>query len=258
MHTTTPLARSTLKIGTLTPIPSHKLSRTQYAATHGQEASVKLLLEAGASHTMQDIESGYSALHRAFLCCKLATAAALVRGGASIHSPIDHEGHTPLELLHRKWGRRAASADAALGEVYTWGDAGCAGLGRAVNGSQSRTAHAGRVETGERVIAVAAGKVCTARSACSGGRCTVWRGFAFVGCTRGTEPCAQSKGGGSRPRLGQRLRVGMRGQRVCVSVSLTRARSLTARVHAVYARAAPHAVHRRCRRRPRVRPGHGR
>ena len=119
-----------------------------------------MLLQAGASSSVQDVESGYSALHRAFLCCKSNSAAALVRSGASVHAPRDHEGHTPLELLHRRWGRRSAAPAAAgptpssntatvlapstkappaddetapsagAGELYTWGDAACAGLGR--------------------------------------------------------------------------------------------------------------------------------
>ena len=67
----------------------------QHAATHGHEDAVLLLLEAGANSAMQDKESGYSALHRAFLCCKLSTAAALVRSGASVHAPRDHEVRTP-------------------------------------------------------------------------------------------------------------------------------------------------------------------
>lgn len=66
-------------------------SSTQHAATHGQEAAVLFLLDVGASTSLQDVESGYSALHRAFLCCKLSTAAALVRSGASVHTPRDHE-----------------------------------------------------------------------------------------------------------------------------------------------------------------------
>ena len=89
------------------PIPS------QHAALHGQEETVVLLLEHGASTTSQDAESGYSALHRAFLACKLSTAAALVRAGASVHTPLDHEGHSPLELFNRRWGVRAAPMAAA-------------------------------------------------------------------------------------------------------------------------------------------------
>ena len=83
-----------------------------------------------------------------------------------MHTPLDYEGHSPLALLHRRWGRRqAAAGHAQSGELYSWGDVGCAGLGRAVNGSQSRTARAGRVETGERIVAVAAGKVRTRSAA---------------------------------------------------------------------------------------------
>ena len=51
-------------------------------------------------------------------------------------------------------GRR----DGAAGRAVFVGRCGMHGLGRAVNGSQSRTARAGRVETGARVVAVAAGK----------------------------------------------------------------------------------------------------
>ena len=68
---------------------------SQHAATHGHEAAVALLLEAGASPKLQCRESGYTAVHRAFLGCKLASAAALVRAGASVHEPRDHEGQGP-------------------------------------------------------------------------------------------------------------------------------------------------------------------
>jgi hypothetical protein len=147
---------------------------------------VAFLVDRGANARLQDTESGYAPLHRAFLCCKLATAAALVRAGATVHEPRDHEGHTPLELLSRRWGRRAAlDATAQPGEMYTWGDAGVAGLGRAVNGSQSRTARAGRVETGERVVAVAAGKARSPPRACSHSP----RWLPAVACTHACAVC---------------------------------------------------------------------
>ena len=102
--------------------------RSQMAAAKGHEDAVMVLLDAGAAMTVQDLESGYTALHRAFLCCKLASAAALVRAGASVHEPRCHEGLSPLELLHKTYGRVPSGAlQAPPGEVYTWGDAGSAG-----------------------------------------------------------------------------------------------------------------------------------
>ena len=77
----------------------HGVTALMHAAAQGQEECVCRLLEVGANAALQDRESGYSALHRAFLGCKLATAAALVRAGVSVHEPLDHEGLSPLELL---------------------------------------------------------------------------------------------------------------------------------------------------------------
>ena len=83
-----------------------------HAAAHGHEECVCRLLEVGANAALQDRESGYSALHRAFLGCKLATAAALVRAGVSVHEPLDHEGLSPLELLHMVYGERPLTSSA--------------------------------------------------------------------------------------------------------------------------------------------------
>ena len=137
----------------------HGVTALMHAEAQGQEECVCRLLEVGANAALQDRESGYSALHRAFLGCKLATAAALVRAGVSVHEPLDHEGLSPLELLHKVYGERPLTSSARLpfGEVYTWGDAGCVALGRA-GGSHARTASAGRVETGGRIVGLAAGK----------------------------------------------------------------------------------------------------
>ena len=92
-------------------------SSTQHAATHGQEAAVSFLLDVGASTSLQDLESGYSALHRAFLCCKLSTAAALVRSGASVHTPRDHEVRPRARAI---LNLRAHAPTPAIGSPALW------------------------------------------------------------------------------------------------------------------------------------------
>ena len=57
------------------------------AALHGHEAACALLLDAGARLEMQDDESGYTPLHRAFLRCHLNVGALLVRSGATGKTP---------------------------------------------------------------------------------------------------------------------------------------------------------------------------
>ena len=57
------------------------------AALHGHEAACALLLDAGARLEMQDDESGYTPLHRAFLRCHLNVGALLVRSGATGKNP---------------------------------------------------------------------------------------------------------------------------------------------------------------------------
>ena len=101
----------------------------QHAATHGHLNAVAVLIDGGAKSELQDKESGYTALHRAFLCCKLETAASLVRSGASLHSPCDLEGLTPLQLFCRKYAGKVETQSFS-GECYTWGDVAAVGLGR--------------------------------------------------------------------------------------------------------------------------------
>ena len=115
------------------------------AAEAGRTDCVALLLAAGADVGAQDAESGYTALHRALLSGQVAAAAMLVRvGGASVDSPLDHEGLSPLALCELAHGP-AETAEAALaGDVYTWGQAGGLPLGRpAATGShEARPARA--------------------------------------------------------------------------------------------------------------------
>lgn len=129
-----------------------------HAAAHGHVSAVEYLLGAGASHALADVESGYTALHRAFLCGKLACAAALVRAGAGVDAPADREGCSPLELLHRRYGAPPAGSLLGSGELYTWGEAGGVALGRAAHDGSSHAVAPGRCETAERVVAVAASK----------------------------------------------------------------------------------------------------
>lgn len=140
------------------------------AASRGHADSVALLLEGGADHALQDRESGYTALHRAFLGGNLATAAVLVRANAAVDAPSDHEGLSPLELLHACYGRStrapprddacpfASRAAPASGEVYSWGDTSSVALGRAANEAAARHTRPGRVESRGRVVAGAGAK----------------------------------------------------------------------------------------------------
>jgi len=120
------------------------LTPLMHAATAGQTAAVSLLLEAGANTSKQDRESGYSALHRAFLSCEagsLEAAAALVRGGCSVDTPLDHDGLSPLDLLMSRHGDTIAALAPICGECFpqasvsgdcfSWGMAGNPALGHA-------------------------------------------------------------------------------------------------------------------------------
>ncbi len=135
-----------------------------HAASRGHADAVALLLDARADPSVQDVESGYSALHCALLGCHLASATVLIRAGCSVHAPLDHEGLTPLELLAARWGsgddaEAAAGWRVGAGEAYTWGESACVALGRAPpSGATSRTTGVGRVESSGRVARIAAAK----------------------------------------------------------------------------------------------------
>ena len=122
--------------------------RPQCAALYGQDEVVELLLARGVNIGVQDSESGYTALHRAFSRGHLTTGALLVQAGASVDSPLDHEGLSPLGLLCvcAEQGIVSAAPDAPGGGfVMSWGASGSVALGR-VAGSTSHAVAAGRVE----------------------------------------------------------------------------------------------------------------
>ena len=96
-------------------------------ATYGHESCAKVLLRFGADHSLQDFESGWTALHRSLYFGHLNMSLLLIRAGAEVgdefvsdwkidvgtkrepfrsikdcktwRSPIDHDGHSPLDLL---------------------------------------------------------------------------------------------------------------------------------------------------------------
>ena len=72
------------------------------AAWRGDPAIVKALLDAGASHDAVDAESGFSPLHRAFHFGALRAAAVLLAHGASLVSPLDAAGRSPVDVLSGK------------------------------------------------------------------------------------------------------------------------------------------------------------
>ena len=109
------------------------VSALMCAAARGQEAAAALLLEHGARHDLQDAESGYTALHRAFYHCHLGVAALLVRAGANVEGLLDHEGLSPLALLQKRHGVTcpAVPRQPPSGDAFSWGQAGNVALVRA-------------------------------------------------------------------------------------------------------------------------------
>ena len=94
------------------------------------------LLARGASSIVADVdaESGWTPLHRALHRGHLRVAAVLLeRGGASLHSPADHRGRTPLDLLTARCKRllpwtsawtspwTSQQREATPCDVYSWG-----------------------------------------------------------------------------------------------------------------------------------------
>ena len=132
------------------------------AATAGWPAAVKCLIDANANVSLQDYESGYSSLHRALFGCHLVAAAVLLHGGATMKAPLDPDGLSPLELLQVRFGSPPCSpalgahepGASTFGDVYTWGDAGGAALGRGVTGA-SHNAAVGRVQLPPPLFAAA-------------------------------------------------------------------------------------------------------
>jgi alpha-tubulin suppressor-like RCC1 family protein len=70
-------------------------------ATCGSLECAKVLVAFGANLEVRDMESGWTALHRAFFFNQISMALFLMASGASLDSCeiVDHEGLTPLSLL---------------------------------------------------------------------------------------------------------------------------------------------------------------
>ena len=116
------------------------------AASMGNDEAVAVLLNHGASTSLQDFESGWTALHRALFSGHVRTSLLLLKAGANLEdsaasggasgewrevvrpkrqwgrslnntntwrSPIDHDGNSPLDLLSQQLMSRLGQAPVA-------------------------------------------------------------------------------------------------------------------------------------------------
>lgn len=90
------------------------------ASACGKSKIVEWLLRCEADVNVKDGESGWTALHRSLFYGQLVAAKLLILHGASLQS-VDHEGHTPLDLVMKD---RLPYIDYSLHnpcDAYVWG-----------------------------------------------------------------------------------------------------------------------------------------
>ncbi|KAK2162357.1 hypothetical protein LSH36_100g11000 [Paralvinella palmiformis] len=80
-----------------------------------------LINERGAELTMKDLESHWTALHRALFYGHLTSARLLVSHGSSLWTR-DREGLTPLDIIMKDRLPHVEFVQSGLNEVFTWGD----------------------------------------------------------------------------------------------------------------------------------------
>ncbi|KAL3883749.1 hypothetical protein ACJMK2_029983 [Sinanodonta woodiana] len=97
-------------------------SALHVAAACGKTDIVEWLLkEKNGDVTAKDIESGWTALHRALFYGQLATVRLLVQNNSDLYTR-DHEGLGPLDLIMKDQPPRISYSQSDPSEIFTWGD----------------------------------------------------------------------------------------------------------------------------------------
>lgn len=101
-----------------------------------------LLTDRNADATLKDVESGWTALHRAAFYGQLAAFRLLVQFSCDMYSR-DHEGLSPLDLFSKNLPANVSYSDKDSNSVYSWGDNTNFTLGHSI---EQRRSYPERVE----------------------------------------------------------------------------------------------------------------
>ncbi|XP_061171196.1 inhibitor of Bruton tyrosine kinase-like isoform X2 [Saccostrea echinata] len=113
-------------------------SALHMAASCGKVEIVEWLLEEkGGDLTLKDVESGWTALHRAMFYGQLAVARLLIQYNSDLYTR-DHLGLSPLDIAMKDRPPHISYDKGDLSDVYTWGDNTNLTLG---HGKEQRRGH---------------------------------------------------------------------------------------------------------------------